>query len=261
MNKKRISVMLSAAMLATMLSGCGNTIPELSEEETQQVSEYASAILLSYDTDYQSRLLDEDEIAEAEAEEARKKAAEEAAKKAAEEEAAAEAEKQAAEDAESGAGEVTAQAKPIAEFLGLEGVEITYQGFELTDFYPAQAEVSTEGTEAEANLDAFFSMNAAQGDKLVILKFQVSNLSAEDKTVDLLSQNVRFRLSYNGAAKENALTTMLTDDLSTMNAVVAAGSSTEAVLVTEMPTEQAQEISSIALSIKYNEETETLSLQ
>ena len=63
-------VLLTAASL--LLSACGAsipsipTIPEMTEEESAQVVEYAAGLLLKYDTNYHSRLVESPEQEEAE---------------------------------------------------------------------------------------------------------------------------------------------------------------------------------------------------
>lgn len=49
------------ALLCTMMlsmTACGNEIPNLTEEESQRVGEYAAVTLLKYDANNRSRLVD-----------------------------------------------------------------------------------------------------------------------------------------------------------------------------------------------------------
>ena len=48
---------LLCAMALTM-TACGNEIPDLTEEESQQIGEYAAVTLLKYDANNRSRLVD-----------------------------------------------------------------------------------------------------------------------------------------------------------------------------------------------------------
>ena len=58
-NKKmRPFIILLAGTLIVSLSGCGNTIPALSEEQEALVVEYASTAVLKHDANYQGKLVD-----------------------------------------------------------------------------------------------------------------------------------------------------------------------------------------------------------
>ncbi|MCM1087931.1 MAG: hypothetical protein NC419_07215, partial [Muribaculaceae bacterium] len=55
---KKVSVLLCGIGIACILTGCGNTMPELTEEENDIITEYAVSLLLKYDKNYNSRLID-----------------------------------------------------------------------------------------------------------------------------------------------------------------------------------------------------------
>ena len=58
-NKKmKPFIILLAGTLIVSLSGCGNTIPSLSEEQEALVVEYASTAVLKHDANYQGKLVD-----------------------------------------------------------------------------------------------------------------------------------------------------------------------------------------------------------
>ena len=56
MRKKILAALLVGA--AIMLAGCGNAIPDMTDEQLQEVGEYAAMLLLSHDVNYKSRLVD-----------------------------------------------------------------------------------------------------------------------------------------------------------------------------------------------------------
>ena len=70
---------------------------------------------------------------------------------------------------------------------------------------------------------------------------------------------MRFKVSVDGVEK-NALTTMLLNDLAYYNGVLAPGESAELVLVCEVPVEQSENISSLALVLKSVDNEATISL-
>ena len=163
------------ALLCTMMlsmTACGNEIPDLTEEESQRVGEYAAVTLLKYDANNRSRLVDpEMVIAKLE-----KEAAREATKAAQEEE-------KAEETGSTGTTEVTmptAQEDITAsmeEFFGLpEGVSITYEDYMVTDSYPE-----------DGATDEYFALDASTGKKLLVLRFCLTNGTEQEEKMDLLN--------------------------------------------------------------------------
>jgi len=78
-------------------------------------------------------------------------------------------------------------------------------------------------------------MDATEGMQLLVLKFTASNGSSADQALDMMGYGARFRISVNGGSQENALSTMLLNDLHTYNDVIPAGSSVELVSIIEVP--------------------------
>ena len=60
--KKRFVVMISILLAASMTLSACVSLPDLSEEENEMVSEYAASLLLKYDSDNHSRLVDTSEF-------------------------------------------------------------------------------------------------------------------------------------------------------------------------------------------------------
>ena len=56
MKKIRVSLCILGVMM--IFSGCGGRIPDMTEEEQEAISEYAAGLLLKYNTDQDSRLVD-----------------------------------------------------------------------------------------------------------------------------------------------------------------------------------------------------------
>ena len=226
------------ALLCTMMlsmTACGNEIPDLTEEESQRVGEYAAVTLLKYDANNRSRLVDpEMVIAKLE-----KEAAREAAK-AAQEEAKAE------ETGSTGTTEVTmptAQEDITAsmeDFFGLpEGVSITYEDYMVTDSYPE-----------DGATDEYFALDASAGKKLLVLRFRLTNGTEQEEKIDLLNTNSRYIITVNDSIRANALTTMLPNDMSTYAETLEPGQDQELVLLLEVNEDVAGAVQAIALRLK-----------
>lgn len=224
------------ALLCTMMlsmTACGNEIPDLTEEESQRVGEYAAVTLLKYDANNRSRLVDpEMVIAKLE-----KEAAREAAK-------AAQEEVKAEETGNTGTTEVTmptAQEDITAsmeDIFGLpEGISITYEDYMVTDSYPED--------EAE-----YFALDASAGKKLLVLRFCLTNGTEQEEKINLLNTNSRYIITVNDSIRANALTTMLPNDMSTYAETLEPGQSQELVLLLEVNEDVAGAVQAIALHLK-----------
>lgn len=247
----RKSVLIFAVAASLCMTACGSTIPDMTEEQEAMVVEYAAGLLLKYDRNYHGRLLGAEELAEAEQKEAeeRERMLEEEARKAEEAKKAEEAAEETTEVVDVSEEPETITYHSIEEFYGIDGVAIRYAGYELKDMYP------DSGAD-----DMFFAMNASAGSKLVVLHFDVENVSGQDKELDMLSLGTKFKISFSGESPKYALTTMLTNDLASYKGTIAAGGLEQLVLVAELQEDKAQSVQTISLIMRNGTEEATISL-
>ena len=242
-NKKmRPFIIFLAGTLLVSLSGCGNTIPALSEEQEALVVEYASTAVLKHDANYQGKLVDlstlsnEEETPE---EETTQEPVEEAdIPKEPEQMQEPQQDVLSAEQAEA---EIQADAEQI---LGLQDVSLTYSGYEVDEFYPKNGN------------EIYFVMNATPGNNLLVVKFTLRNLLNEEQDIQIQPGTVRVKIIMNGEEK-NALTTMLLNDLATYQGTLGPNEETELVVVGEYPVEDLQVIDSLSVKLK-NESGEVI---
>lgn len=241
---KRIGTFLCGMAATFFLTGCG-AMPDLTQEETELISEYAAGILLKYDTNNISRLVDTSAYdVETESDEMTEEVEEQQ-------------EEQPdipVNDTEvidvSQDGE-TAETIPstIESYYGIQDITFQYTGYELADSYPS----TVEGEEL------FFTMDATEGTDLLVLKFTAANTSGDDVTLNMLEHGARFRISVNGEASKGALATMLLNDMQTYDNVVPADSSIELISIVEVP--EGTGIDSIEFILRGNEEDATMVLE
>lgn len=216
------------------LTGCAsNQIPELTDEQTTAISEYAAMTLLKYDVNSRSRLVSREEVAEYDAKqlEIEQKRLEREQR---------EAEK---EDASNDVS-VTDSSEPeevmpnysINDFYELNGVDIEFQDYLVCDSYPQDE-------------DAYVTVDASEGKKLLILRFSITNLGM-DQTVSLHDSSMTARIKINDSVSKNAYITLITDDITTYHRDMAQGDTDIAVLVTEFETYDLESIESIKLTLK-----------
>lgn len=241
--KSRACIISLSMTVILGMTACGNAIPDMSASDMQIVGEYAAVILMKYDTGHRSRLVDLELVAQ---EEARRQ--EQAAAEALKQEQAAAQEQtgmRPTEDTPVIGADGVPESGPssIEETLELpEGVTVTYREMSVCDSYP----------DGDAS---FFSMSATEGNRFLVLKFDLYNGSGQDQYIDILSKGAAFKVTANGSVTRRALTTMLMDDLPNYKGTIAAGSTVEAVIVVEMESSVADNVSSLSLNLSNNSKT------
>lgn len=241
MKKKMICIALTICMMLT-LAGCKDAIPEMSDEEMTLVTEYAAALLLKYDSNYEPMLLNDERLAEEE--EMQKRVEEEAARKEAieKEKEAQKQEQEAAEAGNAGEGMEVVSTNP-AEFLGLNDVSVSFNGIEYKDAYP------------DGGDELYFAVQASEGCKLAVVRLKIINTGNTDNSVDIFSKNAKFRVSVNGGDYKNTMVTLLEDDFSTYAGTLAPGEAADTVLLLELKEADCISPEAVALYIKYNGDT------
>lgn len=242
---KKISVLLCGIGIACVLTGCGDTVPELTQEENEIITEYAVGLLLKYDKYHNNRLVDLAAYEEANDSAVQDEPVEEP------EEVQPEQDETPVNDAE--VVELTEEeptASSIEEFYGINGFAFQYSGYELMDAAPAVTE--NEG-------DAFFVMNAEDGNQFLVLKFQVMNLNDTEQELDMMAYRSSMEVSVNGDSYKNVERTISLNDLLGYKGVLGAGESTELVANIEVPI--GTSIGSIAVQLKNDTDSAVLYLQ
>lgn len=238
---KKRNVLLCGITAALLMTGCGE-MPELTETETEIISEYAVGVLMKHNKMHSSRLVNT-AIEEAMAEE---EETEPVAEGGQEEE---EPEETAVVDVSQDEEESQPAVSSVEQYYGISNITISYTGYETAASYPPQAE-------GEA---PFFSMDATPGTDLLVLKFNAQNQTGEDQSLNLLGCGARFRVSVNGEASKGALATMLVNDMQTFDSVIPANSAVEMVTIVEVP--QGTGVDSIDMILRGGEQDGTLHLQ
>ena len=241
---------ITAAILTAslLLSGCGNQIPDMTEEEQALIVSYAAEVVERHDSNHPSRLESEEAVElKKEEEEAQKEAQKEQLKQ----EEAAKAEE--TKNNEASSSETAKQKVELTmdDVIGADGFSFSYEGYELDDSYPDTGE------------ETYFAMNATEGQKLLVLKFLAHNISGEDRELSMVSSGVRFKITAGGKT-QNALTTMLLNDFSNFSGTIPGNGTQELVLICEVPadgsvTEGGSD--SIAVIVRNGDKNATISLQ
>ena len=237
------------AVSACMLTGCIDSMPDMTEEQSELVAEYAADMLLKYSPNYHYRIADEEEVASAESE-----------METSQEEETTQEESQPSQDlSQTGMGEtvsVDAEASvedgaeyDLAAFFGMDQFSIMYASCEVTDAYP----------NAESGVG--FSVTAPQGYNLLVLHFDVENLGEEAAQCDLFDQISKVSVNVNDAGYVQALSTLLTNDLTTYMEDIPAGEVADAVVVVPVEQTDLDEIQTAVMQITTQDSVVNINLE
>lgn len=210
--------MASVLAAATVMTGCGTKIYDMTDEEQQLIVNY-SAYALSKHNIYQPDGMTS--ATEAETEEQDTSAAETADEKTSEKT------DTGHENGNSGQSQQTAQeTKPtmqtvsLAQAIGYDGLSVSYAG------------LTTEETYKEGS---YYSMEAGSGNTYAVLKFTLSNTTGTDMNVDLFTNTGKYRAAFSGGKEYEAEGSFLTYALNTFQGTIAAGQSVDVVLLFKVP--------------------------
>ena len=242
---RKTALFLCGVLTAALLSGCGAVMPNLTQEETDLISEYAVGILLKYDKYHSGRLIDTAAYEDAEEVPEEELPAEDSEQEQEQETSTNDTEViDVSQDEESAVSPAT-----IEDYYGIQDITFQYLGYELTQSYPSNAD--------DENL--FFAMDATEGEQLLVLRFLASNATSYDQVLNMISFGARFRVSINGESSQSVLTTMLLNDMQSYHDAVPAGSGVELVCIVEIP--QSTSVGTIDFILRGNDENATISLQ
>lgn len=250
--KRYVVLGVAGAMLLSCCGCAGMIMPELTASEFDKVAEYAAYTLLENTDGYESKLMSEEDV-QRELEER---------KLAAEIEAALDAINKPGgstggnvdtpvvnpDGTVDNTGDSQGSDKTVAYVLGVDGVTVEYAGCELTDMYPNDA-------------DALFGMKAAEGKKLMVLSFVLSNTGGEQVDCDLLGKDAVYRITV-GDETYRSLLTAFDNDLSTWSAPLAPGSVNMAFLIFQVSDElTAGSIGEIEFAVRTDKTTRSIILK
>ncbi len=246
---KKGNVLGILAMSAILLTGCVDSMPELTAEQSEIIAEYAAGLLLKYSPNYNYKIASEEEVAAAMA--AKKEVSEtEDTEPATEEQT--EAETAPSQDTSSPEDQPveteyeTDQVLLVSDLdfaaeLGIDDLIIRYQSFEICSEYP-------QG-------NAGFNVAAAQGKKLLVLHFDMEGLPEEDVDCNLFDYNLKMRVTINDTSSAAVLSTMLPNDLASYMDIVKAGDRVDVVAVAEIDDMTQEQIQTLTLRVASNGQT------
>ena len=239
-NKKLNKCILCFALVVSMiasLTGCGGI--ELTDEESHKIAEYSAGLLLKHNKGYSGSLTN-----------AEYTPPKDIVSVNTEPEVITPEEEQPVIDEnvsdESGLGNGSSSGElldnyfsgTLADAIGLQGFDISYTGWEMTDIYPKD-EVG----------ELVFSMQSQPGKKLLVLHFNLTNLSGDDALCDMLHNDAKLRLYVNGEKRINSQSTIISNDLKQYCESIPGGTTIDSILVFEATDEVCANIMNMDLLV------------
>lgn len=263
-NKKIWKRRLLAGLIACgifVTTGCGQVI-DLTDEENHLIAEYAAELLLKYDRNYDTRY-NPDELEDTTETMTETDAATEATTEVVTTTEAATTEQDAPADGQ------TMQAQPvtdeavkedigatvdsdfdIAAFVGESRISVRYAYYMVVDSYPSYDQ---DGM--------YIEVQAPEGYKLLVLKFEVENKTNEDQAVDLYNKDVNYNIVVDNSRTTKQMLTILADDLYTYDKTIQASSREETVLLYTVSDSVANKWTDLKLQVKYGGTSAVLQLE
>lgn len=268
---KRFVCAALAVCMTVLVTGCG-AYPEMTDEQYNQVVEYASALLLKYSNNGVKKLTYLEPTTPVEGVDALPETAAETPAEGTEVPAGPEVaslpevteetdlpeDPFGEEDPFAEAEDPFAEAEdPMEEGSAVtisqgdkqtlaNGLTVGYNGYAVYNYYPIEM--------------ADVIISAELGDKLLVLSFTVENPTDEELSVDMVTEDPVFRIAINQVAQGRYRPTILSDDLSTLRETIAPGERKSACLVVEVPEALSKEINAISMSVKYDGKSQTATL-
>ncbi|MFI3176721.1 MAG: hypothetical protein R3Y67_04400 [Eubacteriales bacterium] len=227
--KNKTRILTLSIVLAMALTGCSSTV-QLTEDESKIIAQYAANLIVDYHSDTKSRMLTEMETDEEEVEEGvdeEKVDAEEAEEETVENQEEIETQEEVEE-------EVVPTTSDINEVLPVAGTYITYLNYGVVKQY-----TDNDG----------MGISAKDNHMLVILNYQVGNVTDSDTTIDFFADKVSATLSIDGGDAVSNMFTILPGDMAMLQETIAPGESVEAFLMFEVPVEMIASVTSLELTL------------
>lgn len=263
-NKKIWKRRLLAGLIACgifVTTGCGQVI-DLTDEENHLIAEYAAELLLKYDRNYDTRY-NPDELEDTTETMTETDAATEATTEMVTTTEATTTEQDVPADGQ------TTQAQPvtdeavkedigatvdsdfdIAAFVGESRISVRYAYYMVVDSYPSYDQ---DGM--------YIEVQAPEGYKLLVLKFEVENKTNEDQAVDLYNKDVNYNIVVDNSRTTKQMLTILADDLYTYDKTIQASSREETVLLYTVSDSVANKWTDLKLQVKYGGTSAVLQLE
>ena len=242
MKKRCLCCFCVVVMFILGMTGCGSKIPDLTEAQREEISAYAVQLLLKYDTNEKSRLVDLSMLEEEPEPTIAPQATPIPTKEPVGMDEVADTPVVEKGEAVVNGGDNIKGAFGLAESISLE-----YVDYQIIDGY-------------EDNMMEGFAIEAGEGKKLLICNFVLMNNGAEKQKIDMLQDNINYILNVDGKTI-NCLVTMLSNDLTTYMGELDMDESKKVVIITECEEKVLTEGTKIYLEVQRDSTIATIQVK
>lgn len=270
---KKGKILGVAVMMALLLTGCVDNMPDMTDEQSELVAEYAAGLLLKYSPNYNYGLADEEALLE-----------ETTVEETTIEETTEESSKEEVSEAESTKEEETGSVTEIEIHVGAdktepEGIYIPISNTEKVELQENPYEVELAeivnvtdmgirynyyelcGEYPSDSANSGFTVQPANGKQLLVIHFTLENKAQEMKSCDLFDSGIRIKVNLNEQGFKKTMSTLLMNDITTYIEDMKAGASTDVVTVMEVDVASEAEITSLNLLLECGENRSALKLK
>ena len=243
--KKKI-IICFAMILSFSAVGCTKVI-ELTDDENYLIAEYSAELLLKYDKNFNLKYYDDYQPIVHETTEEAVSTDTDAPSK--EDVTAPDDQKE--PDVSDGQGtDEAVRDFDISDIIGEDNIKVSYLDYSVEERYPSY---DHDGM--------FVEISAPEGYKLLVLKFDLSNIGDADKYIDLYNKDIQYSIIVNEKKTANQMFTILVDDLYTYQNEIEPGSSVQTVILFQISDNIAAEIDTLKLNIESDNGSKTIVLQ
>ncbi len=257
-------------MVALLLTGCVDNMPDMTEEQSELVAEYAAGLLLKYSPNYEYGLADDEALMEEETtvEETQTVGEESSVEESSESTKVEETEP--VTEIEIHVGEektepdvlyipinntekVELKENPyeveLAEVINATDMGVRYTYYELCGEYPS------------GSADSGFTVQPQEGKQLLVIHFEIENKAEETLACDLFDSGIRIKVNLNDKGFKKTMSTLLMNDITTYIEEIKVGANKDVVAVMEVDITSEKEITSLNLLMECGENRSALKLK
>lgn len=229
MIKRTRKLVCLITILVLMLTGCGSQIPDMTEEQREAISEYAVQLLLKYDTNQTSRLVDVDTL-EQEPETTKPP-------------------KPSVTQPPVGMDET--EDTPVIDLTGEEtgSVGDIHAALGLHDDIAIEYINCRTEQQYVDELSQELVIEAKEGKVLFVCDLALVNDGNQKQSVDMLRNNIQYALRLDDI-QLNCMITMLSSDLTTYLGILDPDQSQKVVVLTEVEKEKLEQAEEICLYVQ-----------
>jgi hypothetical protein len=229
--KNRFRLLATVSAVSLLLGGCGTPLYTLTDDEENLIVSYAAHALAECNV-YQEDGMTNAQLPEEEETQEQQVASSESTDTSGQESS----EASSSATTESTGVNQNEETFSLAAAIGQDsGLSVSYKGYQVQDSYQ------------EVN---YYAVDPDVGKRLVVMKFKIKNPTDQDIELDTVSLDNTFYASFDGEDSIKETVSFGAQSLSFYDGVIKAGKSKNAVLLFQLPEEDADQFTTVDLMVQ-----------